>query len=90
MPKLRVKLRNATIYPPYVPIFKNYYFQKLPPLSSEMLDLLQRRYLKDIYEKNHGLFIQGPYKSQVCIKCVGVLLFQENGLAITFTWQNEP
>ena len=55
-----------------------------------MLDYLRRWHLKDINEKNHGLFNHGPYKSQICVKWVCVLLFQEIGLAITFTWQNEP
>jgi hypothetical protein len=30
------------------------------------------------------IFNQGPYKSQFCVKWVDALLFQENGLAITF------
>ena len=29
MRKLRVKLRNATIYPPWGPIFKKYFFKKV-------------------------------------------------------------
>ena len=33
---------------------------------------------------------QGPYKSQFCKKWVGALHFRENGLAIIFTWPNEP
>ena len=89
MCKLRVKLGNATIYPPWGPIFKKYYFKKRIPPSSKMLDFLRRWHLKDIDEKNHGLFNQGPYNSHFCVKWVGVLLFQENGLAINFTWQNE-
>jgi hypothetical protein len=40
--------------------------------------------------KIRDIFYQGPYKSQFCVKLVDALLFQENGLAITFTWQNEP
>ena len=62
--KLRVKLRKATIYPPWGPPFKSYFFQKLSPTPSEMLDLLRRWHLQDIDEKNHGLFNQGLYKSQ--------------------------
>ena len=33
---------------------------------------------------------QGPCKSQFCEKCVGAIHFRKNGLAITFTWPNEP
>ena len=61
------------------------------PLSSVMLDWLLRWHLKDINEKNQFFFFnQWPYKSQFCIKLVDALLFQDNWLAITFTWQNEP
>ena len=64
--------------------------QKHTPPSSEMLDLLRRWHLQGIDKKNQGYFQSGPYKSQFCVKLVDVLLFQENWLAITFTWQNEP
>ena len=37
-----------------------------------------------------NIFNHGPYKSQFCVKWVGAMLYQENGLAITFAWQNEP
>ena len=50
------KLCNTTIYPPWDPLFKNYFFQKLFLSPSEMLDLLKRWQLKAIDEKNHGLF----------------------------------
>ena len=41
MRKLRVKLRNASIYPPKGPVFKKKkILQKRTPPSSEMLDLL--------------------------------------------------
>ena len=43
--------------------------------------LAESEILKDIDEKNQGYF---------CVKLVDALIFQENGLAITFTWQNEP
>ena len=36
------------------------------------------------------LFNLGPYNSQFCKKRVGALHFRENGLAIIFTWPNEP
>ena len=36
------------------------------------------------------IFNQGPYKSQFCITLVDALVFQENWLAITFTWHNDP
>ena len=36
------------------------------------------------------IFNKGPYKSQFCVKVGDAWLFQENGLAIIFTWQNEP
>ena len=35
-------------------------------------------------------FTELDSKSKLGVKLVGTLLFQENGLAITFTWQNEP
>ena len=44
-----------------------------------MLNLLRRWRLKDVDEKNHGPFNQMPYMSHICVKCVGALLFQENG-----------
>ena len=56
MRKLPVKLRNATIYPPWGPIFKNSFFLKHTPPSSEMLDLLRRWHLNRIDEKNQGYF----------------------------------
>ena len=56
--------------PPWGPIFKNYFFQKLSPPSSEMIYLLQRWHLKDIEGKNHGWFNQGPFKSHFCVKCL--------------------
>ena len=48
MRKLRVKLCNTTVFERYS-FFKNVLF----PLS-EMRNLFQRCYLKDIEEKNHG------------------------------------
>ena len=89
MRKLRVKLRNATIYPPWGPIFKKYFFKNtlLPHLKcktcseGDIWKILRRR-ITDL--KN-----QGPYKSQFCKKWVGALHFRENGLAITFTWPEE-
>ena len=39
--------------------------QNHTPPSSEVLDLLQRWHLKDIDQKNHGYFYQGPYKRKV-------------------------
>ena len=83
---LRVKLRNATIYPPWGLIFKKYFFQKHTSPSSEMQNLFRRWHLKDIEEMNHGLKKKGPYKSQLNKKWVGALHFRENGLAITCTW----
>ena len=68
MRKLRMKLHNATIYPPWGPIF---------PPSFEMLDLLWRLHLKDIDEKNYGLFNQVRYKSQFSVKCIGVCFFKK-------------
>ena len=56
MRKLRVKLRNATIYLPWGLIFKQSFFHKRTPLSSEMLDLLRRWHLNRIDEKNQGYF----------------------------------
>ena len=56
MRKLRVKLRNASIYPPWGQVFKKYFFQKRTPPSSEMLDLLQKWHLNRIEEKNQGYF----------------------------------
>ena len=53
MCKLCVKLRNATIYPNWGPMFKKYFFQKHTPPSSEIWNLFQRWDLKDIKEKNH-------------------------------------
>ena len=73
-----------------VKLSKYFFSQKRTPPSSEMLQSLQRWHLKDIDEKNHWLFNQRPNNSQFCVKSVGVLLFQENWLALTFTWQNEP
>ena len=54
MRKMRVKVRNATIYLPWGPIKKN--LQKHPPPSSEILDLLQVWHLEDIDENNHEYF----------------------------------
>ena len=64
MRKLRVKLRNATIYPAWGQVFQKYFFQKRTPPSSEkrtppsseMLDLLRRWHLNRIDEKNQGYF----------------------------------
>ena len=56
MRKMRVKLRNASIYPPWGPIKKKKKIQKRTPPSSEMLDLLQRWHLNRIDEKNQGYF----------------------------------
>ena len=78
MRKLSVKLGNATIYPPWGQVFKNYLFQKHTSTSSEMLDLLRRWHLKGIDEKNQGYFDQGPYKLKFYVKLVDPLLFQEN------------
>ena len=55
-----------------------------------MLDLLQGDIWKVSMRKIKDIFNQGRYKSQFCGKWVDALHFQENGLAITFTWQNEP
>ena len=56
MRKLRVKLRNDTIYPPLGPVFFKKISQKRTPPSSEMQDLLQSLHLKGINEKNQGYF----------------------------------
>ena len=52
--KLRVKLRNTTIYPTWGPISIFFLFQKHSSPLSEILDLLQRWHLKYIDEKNEG------------------------------------
>ena len=62
MRKLPVKLCNATIYPPWGPIFENSFFQKRTPPSSEMLDLLRKWHLNRIDEKNHSYFLSGALK----------------------------
>jgi hypothetical protein len=55
MHKLCVKLRNATIYPPWGPIWKKKKkFKKSTSPSSEMRNLFRRWHLKDIEEKSHG------------------------------------
>ena len=56
MHKLRVKLRKASIYPPWGQVFKKYIFLKRTPPSSEMLDLLRRWHLNRIDEKNQGYY----------------------------------
>ena len=90
MRKLRVKLRNATIYPPWGPVLNICFFSKTYSSATEMLDLLKGDIWKVLTRKIRDTFNQGPYKSQFCVKWVDALLFQENGLAIAFTWQNEP
>ena len=66
MRKWRVKLRIATIYPPWGQIFKKKIKKHTPP-SSEMLDLLRRWHLNRINEKNQGYFLSGALK--VTILC---------------------
>ena len=91
MRKLRVKLRNATIYPPWGQVFKiSFFLQKQTLPASDMLDLLEGDIWKVSMRKIRDIFNPGPYKSQFFVKWVDALLFQENGLAITFTWKNEP
>ena len=50
-----------------------FFFWKRTSPWSELLDLLQKWHLKDINEKNHDYFYQGPFKSQYCIKWVSCL-----------------
>ena len=45
--------------------------------------------MKDIKEKNHGFEKSGALQITILRK-VGVFHFRENGLAVTFTWPNEP
>ena len=66
-----------------------FFFQKCTHSASEMLYLLEGDIWKVSMRKIRDIFNQGPYKSQFCVKLVDALLFQENVLAITFTWQNE-
>ena len=68
MRKLRVKLRNASIYHPWDPVFKKYFFQKRTPPSSEMLDLLRRWHLNRIEETNQGYFKSGALKVTILRK----------------------
>ena len=75
MHKLRVKLRNATIYPPWGPIFKKYFFQKHTPPSSEMQNLFRRWHLKDIEEKNHGFEKSGALQITILQKVSGYIAF---------------
>ena len=92
--KLSWNTRNLCVklplFTPFEVQFIYIFFLKPTSPLSEALYLLRRWNLKDMDEKNHRYFKQGPYKSHFWVKWVGALLFQENGLTITFTWQNEP
>ena len=90
MHKLHVKLRNSTMYPPWGPIVKKIFFHKRIPPLAEMPSLFQCEIWNILRKRVTDLKNQGHYKSQFCKKLVGVLHFRENGLAITFTWPNEP
>ena len=87
MPELCVKFHKATIYPPWGPIkkIKNILLPHLKCKTCSEGDIwkISRRRIADL--KNQGL-----YNSQFCKKWEDALHFRENGLAITFTWPNEP
>ena len=53
--------------------------------------LAQKMEFERYWWEESGMFlIRGLTKSQFCVKLVDALLFEENGLAITFTWQMNP
>ena len=54
MGQLGMKLRNATIYPPWSKFPREKILQKPTPPSSEMRNLFWRWHFKDIKQKNHG------------------------------------
>ena len=94
MCKLCVKLRNATIYPPWVWFFQNFFSSKMYSSPIWNARLAPKVTFEPYQWEESGIFLIRGLKSHnfeyTLPTLVDALIFQENGLAITFTWQNKP
>ena len=100
MRKLRVKLRNATIYLPWCKIFKTFFFKNvlLPHLKRKTFS--EGDIWKILRRRITDLMNQGPYKSKFCKKSVGALhlgkmgwqslLYGQMNLNLGSVWWNIP
>ena len=88
MHKLRVKVCNATIYPPLGQVKKKKILQKCTPPSSEMQDLLQRWHLKGIDKKNQGYFWSGALQVTILRKVIKCLAFSRKWVGNPFYMAN--